>query len=103
MPIDTLTAALIAVEEHRAELTGPQGPAGPVGPVGPQGPRGAAGPPGVDGSDGEPAPRPVRREMGRDQYGRLGQVIEVMDDGARSKWSVQRDAQGRVAALVLTQ
>lgn len=53
--MDALTAALIAVEENRAALTGPQGEKGERGEsiTGPQGIRGPQGVPGKDGAPGK--------------------------------------------------
>lgn len=54
MTLDPLAAAHIALQEHRAELTGPQGATGPQGPQGERGAQGPAGLPGRAGADGAP-------------------------------------------------
>jgi hypothetical protein len=60
--MDVLTAALVAVEENREQLRGPQGEQGIEGPQGPKGIRGpqgthVRGDPGPPGEEGPPGPR----------------------------------------------
>lgn len=103
--MEILTAVLAAVEEHRAELTGPQGPPGPAGPQGPQGEPGPQGPSGQDGKDGRdgrdgrPAPMKVRSELSRDWRGLIDRIVDHYDDGSSRTFIVKRAPNGSMLEL----
>ena len=99
MPIDTLTAALLVVEEKRELLTGPQGPKGDKGEPGPRGPQGPQGAPGPKGEPGVDAPRPTGAVVERDQRGLITVIRQRFDDGSSVVQRVRRDARGLVVEV----
>jgi hypothetical protein len=79
-------------------IVGKDGDPGPPGPPGPPGAsvKGDPGPPGLDGS----APALDRADLERNALGLVDRVEQRFDDGTRRQLRVERDATGRLLAIV---
>lgn len=80
-------------------MQGPRGETGPPGPPGPQGPKGEPGRDGRDGADGlPPEPTAATFEFRRNY---AGLVVDIDMSPRLFEFSIDRDAEGRLASLVI--
>jgi hypothetical protein len=109
-PLDSMADAAIALVSVTDEgLRGLAAAFSGVGLIaGRDGDPGPPGPPGETvkgdpGQDGAPGPSPIRSDVERNAFGMVDRVSQRLDDGSRRQYRVERDAAGRLLALVVSE